>query len=423
MHLQSFGLTESPFEPAPAERFIFVGPHQDAILSAIGHRLMGRDRLGIVTGESGVGKTTLLKRFVTGLSDEALVAEIRDPGLDEQALLQSVLMGFGFDPVDGSPEVLRNIIRVYLAHALSRNSNAVLVVEDAQVMSAQALECICRLAGLEHDGEFLLNVLFAGPPELDRVVNSPGMGALTGRHRVRLHVPALDDVETRGYIDHRLAAAGAAEPGRLFPAEVSAAIHEYSAGVPRRIDSLGAATLEATFEQRACRVSVAAVETAVRMLALDAAAAAPEGLAARRACGPATARVVVSVDGNTLGEYPLAGDRIIAGRHEQCDIQLEGRFISRHHAMLMRTRGGYCLVDLNSTNGTYVNSRRVVQRVLSDGDVLQIGSHRLEFRTLEVAVNPQPQVDYARTDVFDPATTAVPAADLARARARIKSVR
>ncbi|HUO82453.1 MAG TPA: FHA domain-containing protein [Gammaproteobacteria bacterium] len=423
MHLQSFGLTEQPFEPAPPERFIFLGAHQAAILTAIRQRLMGHDRLGIVTGESGVGKTTLLGRFVAELGDDMLIAAIRTPDLDESALLQSVLNSFGFDPVEASPNELHNIIRVFAAHSRSRNRDAVLVVEDAQVMSAQALECICRLAALEQDGEHLLNVLLAGPPELNRVADSPGMGALAGRHRIHLQVPALDTSETRGYIDHRLAAAGAAEPERLFPAEVSAAIHEFSAGVPRRIDSLGAAALEAAFEQRTSRITVSAVETAVRRLALDAAAAAPERTATRRSCRPASAHLVVSVDGDTLGEYPLAGDRIIAGRHEQCDIQLEGRFISRHHAMLVRTRGGYCLVDLNSTNGTFVNSGRVVQRVLSDGDVVEIGSHRLEFRALEAAASLQSPIDCTRTEVFESATTVVPAVDYALARARIKSVR
>lgn len=422
MHLQLFGLSEPPFSASPDTRFIYLCERRAAALAVMRRGLADRDTVDILTGEPGAGKTTLLRAFLSGLDEDVLVAEISEPGLDEAALLQAVLTGFGFDPVEASVEELRNIIRVFLVHALSRQCAAVMVVEDGQRMSAHALECVSWLASLEHDGENLLNVLLAGPPELHRIVDSPGMGELCARTRVRLEVAPFDAAGTRAYIDHRVAAAGSR--ASLFSDQAIAAVHEHSGGLPRSIDTLCAAALEAASERRAPRVTAEAVMSAASSFAPR--IAAPPDTTTWPLVPPPGALLRVSLDGVPLAEYPLAGERVIAGRHEDCDIQLEGRFISRHHAMLVRTRGGYCLLDLNSTNGTYVNGRRITQCLLHDHDVVQIGSHHVKFRIqAREAAEREPLTDHAKTDVFEPADGKRPArvAQHAGSRARLFSVR
>ena len=94
---------------------------------------------------------------------------------------------------------------------------------------------------------------------------------------------------------------------------------------------------------------------------------------------PALARLLVATDGRTVQEIPLRVGRVIVGRTPDNDLQIDSRFVSRHHCQIITTQHSCVIEDLNSTNGIFVKSNRVRRHHLNDGDVVLIGKHELIY--------------------------------------------
>ncbi|HXN10028.1 MAG TPA: FHA domain-containing protein, partial [Steroidobacteraceae bacterium] len=104
-----------------------------------------------------------------------------------------------------------------------------------------------------------------------------------------------------------------------------------------------------------------------------------ELLPADAAQGPALARILLATGGQTLSEHALHAGRLIIGRTNANDLQIDSRFISRHHCQIVTTVQGCTIEDLNSTNGIFINSKRIRYYNLNDGDVVTIGEHELIY--------------------------------------------
>ena len=107
--------------------------------------------------------------------------------------------------------------------------------------------------------------------------------------------------------------------------------------------------------------------------------------------------LIVTLIGETLQEFELARSRALIGRSELVDIVCNGEFVSRHHALLIRDGDAIVLIDLNSRNGTFVNSHRISSRVLRDNDIIMVGDHRIKFVYADV------DTDLEITDTADTA--------------------
>jgi hypothetical protein len=126
------------------------------------------------------------------------------------------------------------------------------------------------------------------------------------------------------------------------------------------------------------------------------------------------ARIIVAKDGETVGELPLRVGRLVVGRTADNDLQIDSRFVSRHHCQIVTTREGCVIEDLNSTNGIAIKAKRVRNRNLNDGDVITIGRHELLYvderspqgdttgtRRLSAETSEHPEVDAAAAEVQD----------------------
>lgn len=99
-----------------------------------------------------------------------------------------------------------------------------------------------------------------------------------------------------------------------------------------------------------------------------------------RPASPGTAgELLVSLDGKLIGRYHLRRPQLMIGRNEHNDVTIVSRYVSRHHALLVNRSEGTYVVDLKSTNGTFVNSVQVTQQALKDGDIITIGNCRLKY--------------------------------------------
>ena len=90
-------------------------------------------------------------------------------------------------------------------------------------------------------------------------------------------------------------------------------------------------------------------------------------------------RIIVTYKGKRIAKYRLAKRRIMIGRRHDCDIRINSRSASRHHAQIFTVLDQDFVLDLDSKNGTFVNSRRIKKHTLEDGDVISIGGFDLAF--------------------------------------------
>lgn len=281
----------------------------------------------------------------------------------------------------------------------SAGRKVLLIVDEAQNLSMRVLEEIRLLSGVETTKEKVLRIILAGQPELNEKLDAPELIQLTQRIRLRFHLTTLSAQEMRAYIQHRLEVAGGGDR-QIFAEETFPEIYRYTGGVPRLVNTLCDTALMAAYTADRDTVTLPDIHQAIEELqwveysarvaiqmkipvATDArtAQALPPGVAPPPADDgqPIHGRLLVATDGRTVEERMLRVGRIIVGRTPDNDLQIDSRFVSRHHCQIITTLHSSVIEDLNSTNGIYVKSKRVRRHYLNDGDVVVIGKHELIY--------------------------------------------
>ncbi len=287
MYAPFFGLQHPPFSIAPDPRYLFMSErHREALA----HLLYGLDAGGgfvLLTGAVGAGKTTVCRCFLEQIPSHCNVAYIFNPKLTVRELLRSICDEFGVPhkpTVPGGVETVKDYIdplnaSLLAAHAAGRNT--VLIIDEAQNLSADVLEQLRLLTNLETSERKLLQIILIGQPELRAMVAKPSMEQLAQRVIARFHLGALSPQETQQYIAHRLAVAGLTGP-LPFDRGALRRVHALSHGVPRRINLLCDRALLGAYAAGARQVNRAIVNRAAREV-FDAPASAAAARSARQA--------------------------------------------------------------------------------------------------------------------------------------------
>jgi hypothetical protein len=280
---------------------------------------------------------------------------------------------------------LLSTLNEFLVEQYANGRRVLLIVDEAQNLSNKVLEEIRLLSGVETTKEKVLRIILAGQPELNDKLNSPGLVQLAQRIRLRFHLTPLSKNDTAAYIQHRLEVAGS-QGRQIFDPETFALIYRYTGGIPRLVNTLSDTSMMAAYAQDRDTVTVVDVRAAVeelqwveyaeRSVKLHALGNNHEATGERRVV---LGRILVGFNGQTIAERELTPGRFIIGRTPDNDLQIDSKYISRHHAQIITSVHTSVLEDLNSTNGIYVRAKRVRRRMLNDGDVVQIGQHEIMY--------------------------------------------
>jgi len=408
MYLELFKLHELPFRLSPDPQFLYLSKQHARAKAYMESTIWFTDGFVVITGEIGAGKTTLIETFLRELRSDVIVAQINQTLLSPTAFLQTVLVQFGFTPFDmKKPEVLATLNQFLMEQHIA-GRRVLLIVDEAQNLSNRVLEEIRMLSGVETTKEKALRIILAGQPELNDKLNSPELMQLTQRVRLRFHLSALSKAETAAYIDHRLEVAGS-QGRRIFAEDTYPAIYNYSGGVPRLINTLCDTCMMAAFGRDSDTVTMQDLEAAVQELQWVEFAAGTNRMQALNvertphphiASGHAVGRILLASGGKTILERELKPGRLVIGRTPDNDLQIDSKFISRHHCQIV-TQPDSCLIeDLNSTNGIFVQSKRVRRHNLNDGDVVQVGQHEIMYID-ERAPRMRSAVEPADTEAID----------------------
>jgi len=264
MYLAHYGLTEPPFAITPDPRFVFLSErHRDALA----HLLYGIGQGGSggfvqLTGEVGTGKTTLCRLMLEQLPDNVRVALVLNPKQTPLELLESICdeLHIVLPGKRRSLKMLVDALNVHLLDAYAQGLRVVLVIDEAQELSREALEQVRLLTNLETPTQKLLQVVLLGQPELRDALARPALRQLAQRITARFHLTPLAAPESEAYLRHRLGIAGA--KADVFDASAVKRLHVLSDGVPRLLNVLGERALLAGYVHGRTRVDAALVDLA-----------------------------------------------------------------------------------------------------------------------------------------------------------------
>jgi type II secretory pathway predicted ATPase ExeA len=387
MYLEHFRLTELPFRLSPDPAFLYLSKEHARAKAYMESTIWFTDGFVIITGEIGSGKTTLIETFLRELEKDVVVAQVAQTQISPTEFLQTVLVQFGFSPFKMRKGELLATLNQFLVEQHAAGRKVLLIVDEAQNLTNRVLEEIRLLSGVETTKEKVLRIILAGQPELNEKLDSEELIQLVQRVRLRFHLTALSPEDTHAYVLHRLEVAGS-HGRQIFTEDTYPIIFRYTGGVPRLINTLCDTALMSAHVLERDKVGVEELKAAIEELQwVEFAArtnrmrAAMAEMPAPRQVGPdqILARIIVAHAGEHVEERPLRPGRLIIGRTSDNDLQIDSKFISRHHCQIITNADGSVLEDLNSTNGVYLKSKRVRKHHLNDGDVIVLGKHEIMY--------------------------------------------
>jgi general secretion pathway protein A len=268
MYAPFFGLKTEPFSIAPDPRYLFMSERHREALAHLLYGLGGSGGFVLLTGEIGAGKTTVCRCFLEQVPKRCNVAYIFNPKLSVTELLRAVCDEFHIPPppqaageAAASVKDYVDLLNHYLLQTHAVGQNNVLVIDEAQNLSADVLEQLRLLTNLETSERKLLQIILIGQPELRDMLARPELEQLAQRVVARFHLGALSEAETVQYVRHRMGVAGLNRP-LPFDRPARQRIYKWSRGVPRRINLLCDRALLGAYAQGLARVDSATVDKA-----------------------------------------------------------------------------------------------------------------------------------------------------------------
>jgi general secretion pathway protein A len=399
MYLEHFKLKELPFRLSPDPAFLYPSQIHSRAKAYMESTIWFTDGFVVITGEIGSGKTTLIETFLKEIDQDVVVAQVNQTQVSPIEFLQTVLAQFGFSPFRMRKAELLATLNNFLIEQYANGRKVLLIVDEAQNLTNKVLEEVRLLSGVETTKEKVLRIILAGQPELNTKLDSDELTQLRQRVRLRFHLSALTEQEMDEYVRHRLRVAGATH--EIFEPDTFPLIYRYTGGIPRLINTLCDTALLAAFAQDQVTVGVATMHEAIDELQWqEYQARTHTNLIPARLeettphARPPVGRLVLTLKGAELGDALIVPGRFVIGRTSDNDMQVDSKFVSRHHAQLISSPDGSVLEDLNSTNGVYLNGKRVRRHRLTPGDVIKIGTHELVYTRYEA---PPPPTDDSRT--------------------------
>jgi general secretion pathway protein A len=240
MYEKFYGFTNKPFNLTPDSDFFFSSSKHEEALNRLLLAISERNGFAVITGEIGSGKTTVIRTLLNKLDPTTKVAVVLNTHLGKKELLTTILKDFGVECKSNSKTHILYALNDFLLEQAAKDTNVVLIIDEAQNLTPSVLEEVRMLSNLETEKEKLIQILLIGQPELKKKLMHPKMEQFAQRIVLYYHLEPLDYYETDNYIKHRLEKAGYAMKtpmnGYVFSKDAIDEIYKYSNGVPRLVN-------------------------------------------------------------------------------------------------------------------------------------------------------------------------------------------
>lgn len=262
MYEAFYGLKEKPFSIQPDPDFLYMGKRHALAYSMLEYALHNRAGFTVICGDIGCGKTTLIRRLLNELGEGVSVGLVTNTHPDLADLTEWIMLAFG-QPYDGlSPVARYDAFQRFLISEYGKGRRVVLIVDEAQNLSAPAMESLRMLSNINADKDQLLQVILVGQPQLRDLLKRPELQQFAQRVAADFFIPPLNTVEVGDYIDHRLKVAG--RERQLFTPLATAKIARAAKGVPRSINILCDMALVYGYAAEARLIDVHVIDDVIR---------------------------------------------------------------------------------------------------------------------------------------------------------------
>lgn len=375
---QSSMMVDTPFEQDPATEFL-TDCHRNAI-ERLHLAFTQRRPLAILIGDGTSAPRFIIGRFLSTLGEDVAVARIAEPFANTTEFVGKIIRAFDFDPKDMSLEDLESVFSLFLSFQKNHRHRTIICIEDVQNSEWWVLDKIRSLVDIERQGGYGLTVILSGQSGLKELLHSRPLSSIASYAGKRISIEPFTLPETREYVRRRVEAAGTASIEEVFQYQAIPLIHELCGGVPDSISALisrcfrtaeqeGVDLITRELVQRAFEPLWAATEPG------DADSATLNGAG----LPPPATRLIVQLTDDDVRELVLRQSNTLIGRSRLCDIRIDSRLVSRHHALISHSPEGATIIDLGSTNGTMVDGYAIKEHLLVPGETIVVGHCRIEY--------------------------------------------
>jgi type II secretory pathway predicted ATPase ExeA len=256
-----YGFTATPFTRTVAPSDLFPSQQHQELVARLRYLVRNRG-FGLVTGEVGSGKTTAVRALAVGLDlARHQLLYIAQSALTPRHLYRSLARQMGLEPAYQAADARRQLTEALWATHAKQDKLPVIVIDEGHLLSGHLLEEIRFFTNFSMDSVSPMALCLVGQGELRQRLRLLSLAAIAQRVTLRYHLSGLPESETRAYIEHHLKVAGVAHP--LFSDEATRLVHQFSKGIPRRINNLCVASLLAGFADQKRLIDEATVKQAL----------------------------------------------------------------------------------------------------------------------------------------------------------------
>src|SRR5947207_8837633 len=262
MYEEFYNFREKPFSLLPDPAFLYLSEKHRLALTMLQYGIVNQAGFTVITGEIGSGKTTLIRQVLSEVGDDITVGLVSNTHRNFGELMQWVLLAFGLEYREKKKIELYETLADFIVKEYSQNRRTVLIIDEAQNLSPEALEELRMMSNINADKDQVLQLIMVGQPALRETLRLPGLQQFAQRVAVDYSLRALNLEETWNYIRDRLHLAGG-EPA-LFETKACAAVYYYSGGIPQLVNVLCDTALVYGFAEQKRRIDAEIICDVVR---------------------------------------------------------------------------------------------------------------------------------------------------------------
>ncbi|QKT02481.1 AAA family ATPase [Ectothiorhodospiraceae bacterium 2226] len=262
MYEEFYNFEEKPFSLLPDPGFLYLTKKHRMALTMLQYGLINQAGFTVVVGEIGAGKTTLVRQLLKDVDQDVTIGLVSNTHGPFSEVMQWILLAFNLDYRGKDKVELFHAFAEFMIEEYTQNRRTVLIIDEAQNLSPEALEELRMLSNINADKDQLLQLILIGQPGLKDTLGLPQLQQFAQRVAVDYYLGAMDVEETWGYIQHRVSIAGGSPD--LFDTRACAAVHYYARGVPRLVNVLCDAALVFGYAEERERIDAELVCRVVR---------------------------------------------------------------------------------------------------------------------------------------------------------------
>lgn len=334
----------------------------------------------------GEGKSTarfVIRRFLSRLEHDVAVVRIVGPCSSATDFMKQAVAAIGFQPKDMNLADLDSIFSMFLSFQKAHGKRTVICVEETQECDWWVLDKIRSLVEAERTGSFGLMLVLAGQKNFDELLSRRPLDSIAAYAGKRISLSPFTLPETREYLRHRVEALGKTSIDEVLDYHAIGLLHELCSGVPDSVSDLFGECLRQAEVEGVELITRELVKRAYTLQRDEAGEPFGDDEAAETITAdslfPQPGRLVVQLTGHELREIRLRRSNVLIGRSKLCDVRIDSKIVSRHHALIRYTSKGAMLIDLGSTNGTKVDGYAVKEHCLTGGETIAVGDCLIEY--------------------------------------------